>query len=53
MRRALELKRESLTELTGEDLAAVVGGTTMTTVVLVAVITRYVDSTPTLDDNCL
>ena len=54
MRKALVLKRETLTELTGDQLAGVVGGTTTADRLLTAMISRFVDvSTPTLDDTCI
>ena len=57
MRKALALRKETLTELSGDDLAHVVGGTTMTTVLtaaLTAAISKYIDvSTPTIDDTCI
>jgi len=52
MRRALALRKETLTELSADDLATVHGGTTMTTVLttaLTAAVTRLVS---TAIDTC-
>ena len=49
MRKRLAISKETLTELTGDDLAAVVGAASVD----LTLVTRYVDaSTPTLDDTC-
>ena len=42
MRKALELKREPLAELTSEELSGVVGGSTVITPALITAITREV-----------
>jgi len=50
MRKALVLKREPLTELTGEELVGVVGGSTvLTPAVVTAIIKDIVATTPTVD----
>ena len=52
MRNALQLKREPLAELTGDELAALVGGSTVITpAVITAIVRDLVASTPTVD-NC-
>ena len=50
MRTALVLKREPLAELTGEELAGVVGGSTVITPAVITAITRELLS---LDGACL
>lgn len=49
MRRALVLKREPLAELTGEQLAAVVGGSTVLTPAVVTAIVRETVTSATFD----
>lgn len=57
MRKALALKREPLAELTGEELAGLVGvvggSTVITPAVITAIIKELVASTPSVDASCL
>ena len=52
MRRALVLKREPLVQLTGDELAGVVGGSTVITPAVVTAIVKQVVATVTTLDAC-